>query len=53
MHRAVRFQYAAQSAEPRIGVRKMMENPGADNLIEAHFQIAHALDRKLADLEIV
>src|SRR5882724_2927619 len=53
MHRAVRFQYAAQSAEARIGVRKMMENPGADNLIEAHIQVTYLLDGKLADLEIV
>ena len=54
MHRAtVRFEHAAQSSEPRIGVRKMMEHPGADNLIEAHFQVAYPLDGKLADLEIV
>ena len=31
----------------------MMENPGADNLIEAHFQVVYPLDGKLADLEIV
>src|SRR4029453_3115213 len=53
MHRAVRFQHAAQSAEPRIGIREMMENPGADNLIEARFQVAYPLDGKLADLKIV
>ena len=46
MHRAVRFEHAAQSAEPRIGIREMMENPGADNLIEARFQIAYPLDRE-------
>src|SRR4029077_2160870 len=54
MHRStIRFEHAAQSAEPRIGVRKMMENPGADNLIEAHFQVTYLLDGKLTDLEIV
>jgi hypothetical protein len=49
----VRFEHAAQSAEPRIRIREMMENPGADNLIEAHFQVAHPLDGKLVDLKIV
>ena len=53
VHRAVRFEHAAQSAEPRIGIREMMENPGADNLIEARFQLVYPLDRELADLEIV
>ena len=54
MHRAsVRIEHTAQSAEPRIGLREMMENPGADDLIEAHFQIAYPLDGKLANLEIV
>ena len=51
--RAVRFERPAQSAEPRIGLREMMENPGADDLIEARFQVACPLDGKLADLEIV
>jgi hypothetical protein len=31
----------------------MMENPGTDNLIKAHFQIGYALNGKLVDLEIV
>ena len=31
----------------------MMEHPGADDLIEAHFQIAYPLDGKLVDLEVV
>ena len=31
----------------------MMENPGADNLIEARFQLVYPIDRELADLEIV
>ena len=52
VHRAVRFEYTAQSAEPRIRIREMMENPGADNLIEARFQLVYPLDRELADLEI-
>src|SRR5262245_65260305 len=53
VHRAVRFEYAAQSAEPCIRIREMMENPGADNLIEARFQVVCPLDRKLVDLEII
>src|SRR4029453_11166380 len=51
-HRSVRFEHTAESAEPRIRLREMMENPGADDLIEAHLQVAHPLDGKLADLEI-
>src|SRR5262244_4378968 len=53
MHRTVRFEHAAQSSESRIGVLKMMENSGADNLIEVRFQLVYPLDGKLADLEIV
>src|SRR5262249_9120872 len=53
MHCAVRFEHAAQRAEPRIRVREMMENPGADNLIEARFQLVYPLDRELVDLEII
>ena len=53
MHRSVRLEHAAQSSEPRVRVRKMMQHPGADDLIEARPQLAYALDRKLADLEIV
>ena len=53
VHRAVRFEDFAQSAEPRIGIRKMMENTGADDLIEARSQVTYPLDGKLVDLEIV
>src|SRR5436309_5453101 len=53
-HRStVRFEHTAQSAEPRIGLREMMENPGADDLIEAHLQVTYPLDGNLADLEIL
>src|SRR5215468_9773640 len=53
-HRAsVRFEYTAQSAESSIGIREMMENPGADDLIEAPLQVAYPLNGKLADLEIL
>ena len=31
----------------------MMQNPGADDLIEARLQLVDALDGKLVDLEIV
>ena len=54
MHRsAVRFEHAAQSAEPRVGIREMMEHAGTHDLIEARLQFARPLDGKLADLEIV
>src|SRR5262245_38952280 len=53
MHRAFRFKHPAQSSEPRIGVGKMMKNPGADYLIEARFQIVYPIDGELVDLEIV
>lgn len=33
--------------------RKMMENLGTHNLIEARLQLVHSLDGKLVDLEIV
>src|SRR5208282_6948132 len=41
MHRSVRFEHAAQSSESCIWVSKMMENPGAHNLIEARSKILH------------
>src|SRR5215831_4915547 len=53
MHRAVRFEHTAESSEPRIRVGKMMENSRADNLIEGLFQLAHPIDGKLVDLEII
>ena len=31
----------------------MMENPGGNNLVEAHPQLIYLLDGKLVDLEIV
>src|SRR5262249_7190668 len=52
VHRPIRVEYAAQSAEPRIRIRKMMENPGAENLIEARCQLVDPLDGELADMEI-
>ena len=42
-----------RSSEPRIGVRKMMENPGADYLIEDCPEFVYPLDGKLVELEIV
>ena len=53
LHRALRLEHAAQSAEPRIGVREMMENTGADDLVEGRLQLACPLDGQLVDLEIV
>src|SRR5271155_2836937 len=53
MHRSVRFEHAAQGAEAGIGIREMMENPGAHNLIEAHPKMVYLLDGKLVDVEIL
>jgi hypothetical protein len=36
MHRSIRIEHSAQSLEPRIGFGKMMEDPGAHDLIETH-----------------
>ena len=44
MHCAVRLEDVAQSCEPGIRVREMMENSGADDLIEARLQIVCTLD---------
>jgi hypothetical protein len=53
MHRPVRFERSAQSAEARIRVGKVMEDPCARYLIEAHPQLIYALDRKLVYLKIL
>src|SRR4051794_11681672 len=39
VHRTLRLEHAAQSAEPRIRVREMMQNARANNLIETCVQI--------------
>ena len=52
VHSSVRLEHAAQSFEPCIRIRKMMEYSCADYLIKAHPQIACALDRKLEEPEI-
>ena len=51
MHGPVRFEHAAKSSEPRIGVGKMMEYPGADDVIEASSQLVYPIDGELMDLE--
>src|SRR5262245_33714487 len=51
MHGPVRFEHAAQSSEPRIGVGKMMEHPGAGDVIEAPLQLVYPIDGELMDLE--
>jgi len=51
MHRPARVEDAAQSSEPRIGVGKMMEYPGADDVIEAPLQLVYPIDGELMDLE--
>ena len=48
-----RPQHVAQRREPGGRVREMVENAGADDLIEGRPQRADALDGKLVDLEIV
>src|SRR5262245_404636 len=51
MHGPVGFEHAAESSEPRIGVGKMMEYTGADDVIEAPLQLVHSIDGELMDLE--
>src|SRR5262249_2309282 len=51
MHGPVRFEHAAQSSKPRIGVGKMMEHPGADDVIEGPLQLVYPIDGELIDLE--
>jgi hypothetical protein len=51
MHGPVGFEHAAKSPEPRIGVGKMMEYPGADDVIEASSQLVYPIDGELIDLE--
>src|SRR5262245_55619733 len=51
MHGTVRFEHAAKSSEPGIGVGKMMEHPGADDVIEALLQLMHPINGELIDLE--
>ncbi len=52
MHCCIRFEHVVQSCKTDIRIRKMMENTGADNLVEAHPQLAYLLDCKLMDLKI-
>ena len=52
MHGSVRFEHAAQSCESGIGIREMMENSGADNLVEGRPQLVDTIDGKLMDLKI-
>ena len=52
MHGSVRFEHASQGCESGIRVREMMENSGADNLVEGLLQFAYAIDGKLMDLKI-
>src|ERR1700680_2195221 len=52
MYRSLRFKHAAQSAEACIRVGEMMENTGANNLIEARPQVVYSLDRELVDVKI-
>jgi hypothetical protein len=51
MHGAVRLEHAAKTSEPSIGVGKVMEYPGADDVIEALPQLMYPIDGELIDLE--
>src|SRR5262245_36163308 len=51
MHDTARFEDAAKSSQPRIGVGKVMEHPGADDVIEALLQLMHPINGELMDLE--
>src|ERR1700693_2551814 len=52
MHGSVRLEHVAESCETLIWVRKMMENSGADNLVEAGPQSIYLLDGNLVHREI-
>jgi hypothetical protein len=51
MHGPVGFEHTAKSSESCIGVGKVMEYPGADDVIEARLQLVYPIDGKLIDLE--
>jgi len=53
VHRAIRLQNLAQSAEPRIRVSEMVENAGTYDLVECHPQTADLFDGKPVNLEIL
>jgi hypothetical protein len=51
--RSAGFEQTAQNAEARVGVFQVMEDSGANNLIEARIQFVSPLDWKLVELEIL
>jgi hypothetical protein len=53
VHRAILLQHLAQSAEPRIRVSEMVENPGTYDLVECHPQAADLFDGKPVNLKIL
>src|SRR5580698_8701524 len=52
MQGSVWFEHAPQGCEPGVRVGEMMENSGADNLVEGLLQFIYAIDGKLMDLKI-
>jgi hypothetical protein len=51
MHGSVGLEHAAKTSETCIGVGKMMEHPGADDVIEAPLQLVYPIDGELMNLE--
>src|SRR5580765_7819909 len=52
MHRSIRFEQTAQSSEACIRVGKVVQNSGADDLVETGAQVFDTFDGKLVDLKI-
>src|SRR5271154_3171934 len=52
MHGSIQREHVAESREALIWVRKMMENSGADDLVEAGSQSIYLLDGKFVNREI-
>ncbi len=53
VHRSVWLEHIAQSRQTCVGIDEMMQNPGADDLIEALLQLACLLDSQLLYLKVL
>src|SRR5262245_52645657 len=53
VYHPVWFEHAGERSESHIGIRQMMEDTGADDLIETHPQVFDALDGQVVNFEIV
>jgi hypothetical protein len=53
VHGALRAKHIAERTQTDIGIREVMQHPGAHNLIERAPEGLDVLDRELPDVEIV